>query len=314
MLIGVVGDCTLDVTAAHPRPISPGRDVRARIEVAPGGQGANVAVRLARRGLRVRLIAPIAHDAAGTLLAAQMAAESVELRRLRAERTAMVVALLGPGGERSMLSERVALDGDIAGALRGADWVHCSGYALRDRAEADRVIAGLCAAGVPRVSVGGGSFEDPTDAAGAREAIAALGADLVVLDLEEAALLSSTPARDAAEAAGRLGSADRLAVVTDGPRGAAAVGLALPAPLTGVPAGGSAAIDTTGAGDAFTAVLLSILAEAWPPSPELIGMALDEAVQAGAEATRVAGAQGRLPGEGPVPDAPTASGAETSPA
>ena len=312
MLIGVVGDCTLDASVSPTGPISPspghpssaypspGHDVRAQIGLAPGGQAANVAVRLARRGVRVRLVSPIADDVAGTLLAAQVAAESVELCRLPAERTAMVVALLGPGGERSMLSDRIALDGDIAGALRGADWVHCSGYALRDRPEAGRVVAGLRASGVGRVSVGGGSFEDATDAAAAREAIGVLRADLVVMDREEAAFLAGKPARGAAEAAARLATDDRLVVVTDGARGAAVAGLALPAPLTASPPGGGVALDATGAGDAFTAVVLSILADSWPPSPELIRTALDAAVQAGQEATQVAGAQGRLPGEGAV--------------
>ena len=302
MLIAVVGDCTLDVSVAPTAPTSPGRDVRARIGLAPGGQAANVAVRLARRGLRVRLVSPIANDAAGTLLAAHMAAESIELCRLPADRTAMVVALLGAEGERSMLSDRVPLDGDIATALRGADWVHCSGYALRDRQETDRVVAALRASGVRHVSVAGGSFEDRTDAAAARGAIGVLGAELVVMDREEAACLSSTPAQAAAEAAARLATGDRLAVVTDGARGAAAAGLALPAPLASEPPG-SAALDTTGAGDAVTAILLSILADTWPPPPELIGRALNAAVMAGTETTRVAGAQARLPGEAAQADA-----------
>lgn len=303
MLIGVVGDCTLDASVSPAGPVSPGRDVRARIRLAAGGQAANVAVRLARRGLRVRLVAPIADDAAGTLLAERMAAESVELCPLPAERTSMVVALLSPGGERSMLSDRVALDGDIADALRGCDWVHCSGYALRDRPEADRVVADLRASGVGHVSVGGGSFEDSTDAAAAREAIGALGAQLVVMNREEAASLAAKSARGASEAAAQLATDDRLVVVTDGARGAAAAGLDLPDPLTCVPPGGGVVIDATGAGDAFTAVLLSTLAGAWPPAPELIRTALEAAVLAGSEATRVAGAQGRLRSEGARRDA-----------
>jgi ribokinase len=301
VLIAVLGDCTLDVTVSPTGPMSPGRDVRAHVSLSPGGQASNVAVRLARRGIEVRLIAPIADDTGGQMLAAYLIDESVEARRLPAQHTAVVVAVLEPGGERSMLSDRVPLDGEIAAALRGADWVHCSGYALRDRTEADRVIAALRASDTPRISVGGGSFEDTADAAAAREAIDALGVRLVVVDRHEAGLLARQPTSTAAEAAAALASADRLAVVTDAGRGAAAAGLALDGVVTTDPQGSAAVRDATGAGDAFTAVMLARLAPAWPPAADLIRTALEEAGANGAATTRVVGAQGRIDGEDEPP-------------
>ena len=47
----VIGDATLDVTVAPAEPMRHGGDVAAAIRLAPGGQGANVAVRLARRAV-----------------------------------------------------------------------------------------------------------------------------------------------------------------------------------------------------------------------------------------------------------------------
>jgi sugar/nucleoside kinase (ribokinase family) len=61
---------------------------------------------------------------------------------------------------------------------------------------------------------------------------------------------------------------------------------------------GPPAIDTTGAGDAFAAAFLAELLDAWPPDEEALCRALEAGASSGAAATRVAGAQGRIPGEG----------------
>ena len=256
-----------------------------------------MAVRLARRGFRVRLVAPTADDAAGRILAEHLAAESIDVRALPATRTAIVVALVG-GGERAMASDRVALEGDLAGGLRGADWVHVSGYALRERLEAERVVAGVLAAGIERTSVGGGSFADAEDASVARAAIAALSPGLLVVSLDEAdRLAGGTTAASAAEAAARLATAGGIVVVTDGRAGSSAAGGPLAGPVTVPAADASDATDATGAGDAYMAALLVDLAPAWPPRDDRIVRAMRDASAAGAAAAQVAGAQGRLLGE-----------------
>jgi sugar/nucleoside kinase (ribokinase family) len=291
VLIGVVGDCTLDVSIAEPlEPTAAGGDARARLGLGPGGQAANMAVRLARRGQAVRLVCPLADDAAGDVLRAAMRRERVDLVALPAPQTSMVVAFVHPGGERSMLSDRVQLEGDLAAALNGTDWVHLSGYALRERLEAERVVTSVRGVGTRWVSVAGGSFGSWADARIARDAIDAMGAALLVVNRDEAGLLAGNPYRTAADAAQRLARSDRLVVVTDGRRGCAAAGLGVNGTLA-AEAPATAVLDATGAGDAFTAELLSRLAPAWPPHVRLIHEALAAASQAGGEASAQLGAQ-----------------------
>ncbi len=268
-------------------------DARAQISLGPGGQGANVAVRLARAGARVRLVAALADDPAGRVLRGHLELEAVDVVAMPAQRTGMVVVLLsGSGGERMMLSDRVSADGDLATALAGCDWVHVSGYLLRDPVEAQHVVTAIRAAAVDHVSVAGGSFLGRQDSRVARDAMGEIAAGFLVVNREEAGLLAGGPTRTAEQAALALGSTKRLAVVTDGERGSAAAGLSLGQMLVQNPSPARAApIDTTGAGDAFAASLLASLAPGWPPGAEVLAAALERASLAGAEATTAIGAQ-----------------------
>src|SRR5215211_4052324 len=129
----VIGDASLDIAVAAAAPQREGSDARARISIGPGGQGANVAVRLARQGRDTCLVTPLADDAAGRLLREALQADHVRLARLPAMRSTVVVVLLDSSGERTMLSDRQALDAAaIPAALAGAGWVHCSCYPLLD--------------------------------------------------------------------------------------------------------------------------------------------------------------------------------------
>ena len=267
-------------------------DARAQISLGPGGQGANVAVRLARAGVPVRLITPLADDPAGHVLRANLEGQSVDLVSLPASRTSMVVVLLDPAGERTMLSDRVPASGEVATAIRGCDWVHVSGYLLRDPEEAHAVVSALRTAGIEQISIAGGSFQARADAGVARDAAAAMGAKLLIVNREEAGLLAGEPMSAADEAASLLATGERLAVVTDGTRGSAAAGLAKTrAVLQGASAAGRPSVDATGAGDAFTASLLASLAPQWPPAADLVATALERAALAGAAATTAVGAQ-----------------------
>jgi ribokinase len=321
MLIAVIGDCLLDVMVRPQGPMRPGGDVPARIGLAPGGQAANVAVRLGRRGASVRLISPLADDVAARLLRDALEREAVNLAPLPAARTGSVVALVDEHGERAMASERVALDlSSLPELLEDADWVHVSGYALRDAA--GDLLAGALGALPPevRISVGGGSIPagDP-QARHLLEEVRIAGADLLLLASAEASALAGEAAEagnagaDAPRLASRLAARlpDCLVIVTAGEAGSAAAGPGLEAPLeveaavlTEPP------LDGTGAGDGYAAALIDELAHRrhWPPSAEELEAAMRAATRLGGLVARVEGAQGHVAGEARL--RPAAGGAD----
>jgi sugar/nucleoside kinase (ribokinase family) len=303
MPITVIGDSTLDVTVRPAEPPRPGGDVPAQISLSPGGQGANVAVRLARAGREVRLAAAIAEDAAGGLLKAALEADGVALFRLATERSGVVLALLDDAGERAMLSDRVSLDlNGLARACAGAEWIHCSVYALADDATGDALaeLLGSLASSI-RVSAGGGSLpHGPERAARVRRRLATAAVALLILGREEASGLLAVPLPSAAAAADALASAfpGLLAVVTGGATGSAAAGpgfaLSVPAQDPATPM-----VDATGAGDAYAAALIDALAGTpWPPDVPGLRAAMEAGSRHGGLASRVLGAQARTAAEG----------------
>ncbi|MEP6808539.1 MAG: carbohydrate kinase family protein, partial [Chloroflexota bacterium] len=302
MRVTVVGDSALDVTVRPAHAPRPGGDVPARIGLSPGGQGANVAVRLARAGVIVTLATAVADDAAGRILAAALERDGVIMRQLPAERSGVVVALLDAGAERAMLSDRVTLTPDeVAAACEGANWVHCSAYPLADDASGDelaRVIGSLPAS--TRISAGGGSL--PPDAARAervRGRLASAGARLLIFGRDEAAALLDAPLPSLAAAADAMASAfpGVIAIVTGGAAGSTAAG---PGFALSVAADESATprVDATGAGDAYAAaVIAALLPVDWPPDVPILRAGMEAGSRLGGLVSRVVGAQARVDGE-----------------
>lgn len=296
----VLGDAALDVTVAPSRPPRDGGDVPAVIRLAPGGQGANVAVRLARLGAVVSLVAPVGSDAAGGLIGEALAADGVALSALAVPRTATVVALLDADGERTMLSDRQALRAAaVAAHLRGATWLHVSAYPLLDDEEGDELASLIGGRGDgTRLSVAGGSVPpEPALVSRFRSRLGRARPDLLVVSRDEAAALLGEPPRAAREAAAALVGLAPLVVATAGSQGSAA---ATESDVLEVPAASALGpvLDVTGAGDAYVAALLLTLAAAdWPPSPDALRRAMEAGSRAGSLAARVMGAQAALPGE-----------------
>ena len=297
----VVGDATLDVTVAPSRPMRRGGDVTAVIRLGPGGQGANVAVRLARQGADVRLAAPIADDAGGRLLREWLAADGVSLATMAGSRTAVVVALLDAGGDRSMLSDRQAIHPEgVSSALDGADWVHVSAYALIDDRDGDALATTLGGrGGSTRLSVAGGSIApEPAIVSRFLRRLDEARPDLLVVSRDEAAALLGEPPQLARVAAAQLAARATLVVVTAGSAGSAAVidgGTVQEAVAPELP---GPAIDSTGAGDAYLAALISRLAPGeWPPAADALREAMEAGSRAGALVARVVGAQAPVEGE-----------------
>lgn len=304
MTFAVVGDLSLDIVVAQSGPQREGSDVPATIRIGPGGQGANVAVRLARQGADAALVSPMANDAGGRLLREALQAEGLELRPLPATRSTVVLALLDETGDRTMISDRQTLDAaGVAPGIEAAGWIHCSGYPLLDDRTGDRLaeILGARGRGV-RLSVAGGSVPpEPARVTRLRLRLATARPDLLLVSNDEAeSMLGMRPASGLA-AARALRELAPVIVVTSGADGSAATAGPTEIELPAVELPGPM-LDSTGAGDAFLAAALVELAgsRTWPPSGKLLRGAMERGSLLGAQVARVLGAQGRAPNEGAV--------------
>ena len=261
LLAVVVGDVINDIVVRPFGPMAVGTDTASRVEVLPGGSGANQAAWLGALGARVRFVGR-AGRADAAVHRATLARHGVEARIAVDEDipTGTIVVLVGPDGERSMFTDRgasLALSADDVPdeVLAGASILHLSGYALfaeAPRAALRRLWATAREAGVP-------TSVDPSSVAGlAAVGPAAFlewtaGAALVLPNHDEGRLL--TGAETADEIVEALLEHYETVALTLGPAGAL-VGSAgsrrvrLPAPAVPV-------MDTTGAGDAFSAGFLA---------------------------------------------------------
>jgi sugar/nucleoside kinase (ribokinase family) len=289
----VAGDAMLDVHVTPAEPIRPGGDVPAVVRLGVGGQGANLAERLARRGLSVRLACAIGDDSAGPLVRERLSRSGVTVVPMPARATGSVVILLDPAGERTMLSERVPFLPAFATRLpelaATVDWVVVSGYLLE---EAGERLTAPDTGGARRMLVGC-PFRDVQTW---RTGLEAFAPDLLILNRGEAAALlgvgdnaSQPPVGELAASLAAAGLAG-TAIVTDVTGVAAASPNARPTvEITIDPDAG--VIDTTGAGDAFAATFLGAVHDAWPPEPEALVEALRHAASVATAVARVVGAQ-----------------------
>ncbi len=258
----VMGDVNLDVLVRPDRPIEYGTDVAAEIRQRPGGAGANVALGLTRLGMSTTLVGCVGQDDAGAVIGPLRAAGvQVSLRAVNQARTGAIVAIVGPDGERSMASDRGANRAlcatDVTDELIAAHrHLHVSGYSMFDPATGPVVRAVIARAKAlgRTVSVDPGSVA-PLRAYGETRFLADVASvDLLLPNKDEAMALSGSTGVVAGARA--LAQTFPVVVVTRGAAGA------LWADRSGVcerpaPALPGPVLDTTGAGDAFTAGLLA---------------------------------------------------------
>ncbi|MCX4525304.1 MULTISPECIES: carbohydrate kinase family protein [unclassified Streptomyces] len=261
----VVGDVVTDVVAVHPEPLAPATDTAARIRTLPGGAGANAACWAACAGApEVRLLARVGAESARWHERALVDA-GVRPRLVidPVEPTGTVVALVGKDTERTFLTDsgaalRLCPDDWAPALLDGAAHLHLSGYLFFADTSRELALVALRAArarGVP-VSV------DPASAGflltlGPRRFLDAVaGVDVLLPNEDEARLLAGLPERSgAARAAVELSRRVPLVVVTLGAAGAL---VAEAGRITAEVAGEAVrAVDSTGAGDAFTGGFLA---------------------------------------------------------
>ncbi len=262
----VVGDLATDVVAVLAGEPSPGSDRPATIRSRGGGAAANVAAHLAALGVPVVLAGCVGDDAAGAALVAELGAAGVGLavRAVAGAASGTIVSLVEPGGQRSMLADRGAnlhlRAADVPVPGRGGH-LHLSGYTLLD--ERPRV-AGLAALAAARAAGCTVSLDPastgPLRAYGVGRWLAdTAGVDLLLPNADEARLL--TGCADVSDAARALARRHAAVAVTLGADGALwASGSA----TVHRPAHPADVVDTTGAGDAFTAGLLSV----WLGAPD----------------------------------------------
>lgn len=283
----VVGDAGLDVVVrAAALPVA-GGDARARITVEPGGSGANTVAWLAAVGADPVLVARVGADAAAAQVRAQLAAAGIRcvLTEDPEAPTCCVVVLVDGDGQRTMLADRGAAarfapaDIDPA-ALAGARHLHLSGYLLLDASSRPGGLAALAAARAAGLT----TSVDPQAAALLTDPAAFLdavrGVDLLLPSSAELAAL--TGSAEPASATGLLDVVGAVAVTA----GAAGATWVDPGAVVTVPAEPAAAVDSTGAGDAFDAGLLA----AWLAGASPAG-SLRAGTAAGARAVTRVGAR-----------------------
>ncbi|CAN5715488.1 sugar kinase [soil metagenome] len=265
-----LGDLLLDVVVIAARPIERGTDVPGRVAFRRGGSAANTCAAFVRAGGRATLVTCLGQDAWASRLVSSLREDGVQVRSVRrAGPSGRLAALVEAGGERSFITQRGMADGLRSSDLRvawltGASVLHVPAYSLLAEPIGSAALraAELARAAGAIVSTDLSS-RGPLLELGVAEAfqrVRALAPDVLFANRVEAATLLGR--RSTAALAGLLELAP-LAVVKDGRSGArvlwrdasggGVLQIDVAAKRLTVP-------DTTGAGDAFAAGFLHVLA------------------------------------------------------
>jgi ribokinase len=299
----VVGSVNADYAVRVGHLPQPGETVTGgRLEILPGGKGANQATAAARLGAQVSLVAAVGRDAAGDQAMADLLAEGIDAAGLlRCDAPSGVAVILVDAAGENMIAVAPGANEYLTAAV------------------AEQALAGRVGAGTVLLA----SLEIPLAAvtAAAQAAARADGAVLiinpapgrtlppelvrdVILTPNEGELLRLPPPGTGGAAPGEppdepaavawlLAAGARAVIVTRGGRGASLLRPGQPA--AEFPAPRIEVVDTVGAGDAFNGALATALAAGLP-----LETAVTAAVQAGAAACTGAGARQALPRAGDI--------------
>ena len=287
-MIVVLGSINLDLVARVPRFGQPGETrVAESFAMHPGGKGANQALAAARAGARVTMAGAVGRDAFAAPALAGLRAGGVDVGAVRAVAgpTGLALIEVAASGENRILIVAGANAHADASDVR-ADWLGPSTVVLLQQeipAAANLALAARARAAGARVVL---------NAAPARAVEPALLDHVSMLVVNETemrslAAASKLPDEPVAFTAGFARRHGGIAVVTLGAQGAVAgergTGYVLRAPPV-------AAVDTTGAGDAFVGALAAAVERGCP-----LRAALSWGVAAGTLACKRAAAQPSLP-------------------
>ncbi len=242
-----VGELLVDVVAG-----GSGHD--AAIAVRPGGSAFNAAVTAADAGADAAAIGTVGDDAAGRMIAGELAGHGV-----RAE---VVAVSAGSTGTFLVAGGEIMVDRGVSGNLSFAATIEADVVLVSGYLPPDTIGAALGRARAPWVALDAARLARLPD-----------GGNALIANEAAGRRLTGLPPDDAARA---LGERYRLACVTRGARGAVAV---LEGSLESAVPSAPVAADTPGAGDAFAAALLVSLARGEP-----LAAALAEACRRGARA------------------------------
>jgi sugar/nucleoside kinase (ribokinase family) len=254
-----IGDLMLDVVAqipTSPHELHLGNDTRTLISTHGGGAAGNTASWLAVLGNDVTMVGRIGNDTAGSAITAEFDALGISYGNIVKEglHTGVVVCLVDPSGERTMLADNGANAGlkvsDLP-ALDDVDAIYLSGYAPLAPLSREGVLEMVRTINSREIPI----VFDPATVGGMQgvpvEEILSWCAlmDTVIMNEEEAIYLSGLS--DCESALNFFVELTPRAIIKRGSAGA--IGLERGGQIISVAAKTSAVVDTTGAGDAFAA-------------------------------------------------------------
>jgi ribokinase len=292
----VLGDINVDIMARVLSWPEPGQECLAeRLELHCGGVGANCALALRRWGVSVQLMGCVGADVFGGFLLKTLAARGVNVRCVRRTANAMTGMLyinVTPDGQRTFFGSRGAnqligrLGKSQSKLLERARAAGLMGYSFLNAGS--EAVARQVIAAVHRndgwVSLDAGM--EPSKRVPKKILKAAKSVDVFFVSDEEAeALTGHRKPTKAFDCLLRLGIPS--VVMKLGKRGCL---IADGRTVWQVPSFSMRAVDSTGAGDAFTAAFLQARLRSWPFAEAALA-----ANAAGAAAASVVGAGERLP-------------------
>jgi ribokinase len=294
-MIVVLGDINVDISARLQEPLRTGSDcLAADLDLHLGGVGANTAVAFSRLGEPVRLIACTGRDWFADFALERLTRERVDLsfvQRTDAARSGLMFIAIAPDGQRTILGSRSAnlllrAGPELERAFDGARALHLMGYSQMAPGLADAATVLIAAAGTRALPVSVDAGAAPSHQI--PEKVLALGskADVFFANSEEAAAL--THEGDPRKALAKLEASGVKQVILK--LGEAGCLLRQDSGSVEVPPFAVRAVDTTGAGDCFTAAFVKARLDGWPASEAAL-----LANAAGAAASQIVGAADGMP-------------------